>query len=128
MNSRFDQVMYYVNQLGIRVVEEDFISDLDEIADIISDTFWDEMYRDDNFDLAISNIDDRLDDELEELSYISDRRESEEGWDESEDYDAFRELIREEVFERADIPEDEAEAQEKMEENGDESDESDEEE
>jgi hypothetical protein len=121
MNSRMDQIMYYVSQLGIRVAEEDLISDLDEISDEISDAFWDEMYRNDAFELAVGNVDDMLDDELEELPYIADRRENEESWDESDDYDAFRELIKEEVFERADIPEDEADAEERMEENIDES-------
>lgn len=118
MNSRMDQIIYYISQLGIRVAEEDLISDMDEIADVISDTFWDEMYRNDNFELAIDNANDMLDDELEELPYITERREAEEGWDESEDFAAFRELIKEEVFERGDIPDDEAEAEERLDEEG----------
>jgi len=128
MNNRTDQISQYLRLLGIKVDEDDFFADLDEIADLISDVFWEEMYRDNRFDDAVSVADDTLDDQLEDLSYIAEKHEMEEGWDESEDYGDFRELVRDEVFERAELPEDELEAQERMEENTDESDNTDEDE
>ena len=111
MNSRRDQIKYYLKQLGISVDLGDFMSDLDEISDSLSDTFWDDMYREGGFDTAISNADDLLDEQLEELPYILTCREADEDWDQSDDYEAFRDLVREEVFERGDIPDNENEAQ-----------------
>ena len=116
MNSRSDQIMYYIKQLGISVEEEDFMSDLDEISDSMSDMFWDDMYRDGDYDICVSNADDLLDEQLAELSYIAEPREADEDWDESDDYEAFRALVREEVFERGDIPENETDAQDRLEE------------
>ena len=115
MSDRLDQIMYYAGLLNIQVAEEDLDSDMDEIADMVSDEFWDEMYRDGDYDVARDAADDMIGEELSNFRYISERMEQEEGWDESDDYDSFRELIREEVFERADVPEDEIDAQERME-------------
>jgi CO dehydrogenase/acetyl-CoA synthase beta subunit len=119
MNDRIDQIVFYIEQLNIRVSEEDFTSDLEEIADTISDTFWDEMYRVKKYDVAIENSQDIFDEEFENLPYIEERREAEVGWDESEDFEAFYELVKEEVFERADVPEDDRDARGRLDDDGD---------
>jgi hypothetical protein len=123
MNSRAEQIMYYIKQLGISIDEERFLEDLDEISDAVSDTFWDDMYRDGNYETCISNAEDLLDEQLGELPYILEHREAaDEDWDESEDYEAFRNLVRDEIFERGDIPGNESDAQDRLEENDGDSD------
>lgn len=113
MNDRFDEMMQYAAALGIRVSEEDLDSDFTAIADAVSDAFWDEVFHDGDYDQACDAADDVLGEQLEELPYIAEHLE-EDGWDESDDYDSFRELVLDEIFERADIPGDEQELRERI--------------
>jgi len=113
MNDRLDEIMQYAAALGIQVAEEDLEADFDTIADTVSDTFWDEVFHNGDYEQAYDAADDTLGELLENLSYISEHL-AEDGWDESDDYDAFRELVTDEVFERADIPANEDELNERM--------------
>jgi hypothetical protein len=113
MNDRLDEIMQYAAALGIRVSEEDLDSDFNAIADAVNDAFWDEVFHEGDYDQACDAADDRLGEMLEELPYIAEHLE-EAGWDEPDDYDSFRELVLEEVFERADIPGDEEEFNERV--------------
>jgi hypothetical protein len=113
MNDRFDEIMQYAAALGIHVSEEDLEADLDAIADTVSDTFWDEVFHKGEYDQAYDTANDTLGELLENLPYISEHL-VEDDWDESDDYDSFRELVMDEVFERADIPADENELNERV--------------
>jgi len=117
MSDRFDQIVYYAELLGIDVAEEDFGADIDAIADAANETFWEAMYTDGDYDLACDVTNELIGDQLLALPYITEQMDNIPDWDESDEYDAFRDLIQEEIFDRADIPEDEMEAEDRIEHN-----------
>lgn len=121
---RFEAIKTSVEALGLDVSEEDLNADIDVISNVAGDTFWDEMYHSDDYDSACESVEESIGDQLEELSYFTERLE-EPGWEDSENYDTFRELLQEEVFDRANIPVDENEARERMEEDDNEFEDSD---
>jgi hypothetical protein len=106
MENRLDEIMQLASALGIEVTEEDFSTDLDIIADIFEDTFWDEMNQTNNYEDAYDAASVILGEQLDELSYIESCLQND-GWDDSDEYDEFRELVLREVSERADVPLDE---------------------
>ena len=115
IEDRFEEIKASAEALGLDVSEEDLNADIDIISNVAGDTFWDEMYHSDDYDSACESAEESIGDQLEELSYFAEHLE-EPGWEDSENYDTFRELLQEEVFDRANIPIDEDEARERMEE------------
>jgi len=121
MRDLFDDIMQSVAILGIQVAEEDLEADLDTIADAVSDAFWngtdfEDDLEEDDYERAYDSANETLSRMLEELPYIAEFLERRD-WDESDEYDSFRELVTEEVFERADLPMDEEEFNERLAEN-----------
>ncbi len=108
-DSSLDEIRQAAEALGISVSEDDLSSDLDIISDSVHDAFWNEMYHNEDFEDARTAADDILGSMLEDLPYVSDHLNDSE-WDESEEYDTFRELVSNEIFDRAGIPLDEDEA------------------
>lgn len=107
MEERLGEIIHYLNLLEVHVDEDDIEMDLDDIADSVSESFWDEMYEDGDYTTARNNANEVIGDRLVELPYIKKRIKENEDWDESENYDAFREILTEEVFDRAGVPSDE---------------------
>ena len=123
MEERIDKIIKGLKALDIGVEEDIFKDDLDLIANTISDMFWDEMYHSDDYDDAETVAKEAFTEAFEDLPYISPRLEDSE-WIEtkecpnSEEYITFKDLVFEEVMERGNIPTNEDETKEQMDEDG----------
>lgn len=104
---KLKELVQYLIILGVKpITERQLDSDLDDLADSVNEVFWNNIHNGESYEYAYENANEVLGDELIKLPYIKNRIEESEDWDKGVEYDSFRTLLIEEVFDRANVPQD----------------------